>query len=131
MVTRKRKNSIIKPLVNEKHALFDCSKIDRKDFSMPAEISEIWKMDELFDLMGLLKDVGCLEWEQCDCLNGVVIGSLDFSQIFLVLTDLLIAIRIPPLSTDSSTFLQFIVCWLVFLFILCNSQVFTVSFHGL
>ena len=46
---------------DEKHALFDCSKIDRKDFSMPAEISEIWKMDELFDLMGLLKDVGCLE----------------------------------------------------------------------
>ena len=46
---------------DEKHALFNCCKIDRSDFAMPEEIGEIWKMDELFDLMGLLKDAGCLE----------------------------------------------------------------------
>ena len=43
---------------DEKHAIFDCTKIDIRDFSMPEEISEIWKMDDLFDLMGLLKDAG-------------------------------------------------------------------------
>ena len=30
---------------------------------MRGEISETWKMDELFDLMGLLKDAGCLEFD--------------------------------------------------------------------
>ena len=48
-------------LGDERHAIFDCVNVDRRNITMPGDIGDIWKMDRVFDLMQRLKDAGFLD----------------------------------------------------------------------
>ena len=48
-------------LGDERHAIFDCQKVDRKNIDMPNELSDVWKMDGVFDLLHALKEAGFLD----------------------------------------------------------------------
>ena len=46
---------------DEKHAIFDCTKVDGTNIDMASELSDVWKMDGVFDLLHSLKDAGFLD----------------------------------------------------------------------
>ena len=48
-------------LGDERHALFHCQKIDRRNVTLPDQISDIWKTDTLYELMQKIKEAGFLD----------------------------------------------------------------------
>ena len=48
-------------LGDERHAIFDCRKVDRSNIALPDQMSDIWKLDTLFELIHKMKDAGFLE----------------------------------------------------------------------
>ena len=48
-------------LGDERHAIFDCRKVDCSNIVLPDQMSDIWKLDTLFDLMHKMKDAGFLD----------------------------------------------------------------------
>ena len=48
-------------LGDERHAIFDCRKVDRSNITLPDQISDIWELDTVFDLMQNVKDAGFLD----------------------------------------------------------------------
>ena len=48
-------------LGDERHAIFDCTNVDRRNIIMPEDICDVWKMEGVFDLMHGLKEAGFLD----------------------------------------------------------------------
>ena len=52
-------------LGDERHAIFHCQRVDRRNITLPDQISDVWKMDTLYELMQNMKDAGFLDWDGC------------------------------------------------------------------
>ena len=48
-------------LGDERHAIFHCQRVDRRNITLPDQISDVWKMDTLYELMQNMKNAGFLD----------------------------------------------------------------------